>query len=214
MIGEHVFSRDPGSSCVPECAQRATAPSLFPTTRPGEIQLVHLPSRRVEGGHGEATQTQAAESRYRGVGATPDGSPIRRGGAGSGVREPGLLGARRGGPRRRRRGRGRSTRASPSRKARSAPRAPRPGRFTRPGGGFGGSEAPIRRAIRIAQRNGLVVTSLKRNSGSTGSDHHVGQIEIIRRGPVERLKPDPADEQDLPRRSPVRSDTRSSAPGS
>jgi hypothetical protein len=50
-----------------------------------------------------------------------------------------------------------------------------PARFTRPGGGWGGSEAPIRRAIRIAHRNGLVVTSLKRNWGSTGSDHHVGQ---------------------------------------
>ena len=48
-------------------------------------------------------------------------------------------------------------------------------RFTRPGGGCAGSEAPIRRAIRIAQRNGLVVTSLKRSSGSTGSDHHMSQ---------------------------------------
>jgi hypothetical protein len=49
------------------------------------------------------------------------------------------------------------------------------GRFTRPGGGFGGAEAPIRRAIRIGQRNGLVVTSLKRDWGSSGSDHHASQ---------------------------------------
>jgi hypothetical protein len=50
-----------------------------------------------------------------------------------------------------------------------------PRRFARPGGGFAGSEAPIRRVIRIGQRNGLLVTSLKRSSGSAGSDHHVRQ---------------------------------------
>ncbi|HEX8767708.1 MAG TPA: hypothetical protein VF714_05015 [Jatrophihabitans sp.] len=47
--------------------------------------------------------------------------------------------------------------------------------FLAPGGGWGGSEAPARRAIPIASRNGLTVTSLKRSSGSTGSDHHVSQ---------------------------------------
>lgn len=49
------------------------------------------------------------------------------------------------------------------------------GQLLRPGGGFGGSEAPVRRAIRIGASNGLVVTSLKRSTGSTGSDHHVSQ---------------------------------------
>ena len=47
--------------------------------------------------------------------------------------------------------------------------------FLAPGGGWGGSEAPARRAIPIASRNGLTVTSLKRSSGSAGSDHHVSQ---------------------------------------
>ncbi|HEY0168765.1 MAG TPA: hypothetical protein VGB75_17095 [Jatrophihabitans sp.] len=47
--------------------------------------------------------------------------------------------------------------------------------FLAPGGGWGGSEAPARRAIPIGSRNGLTVTSLKRSTGSTGSDHHVGQ---------------------------------------
>ena len=48
-------------------------------------------------------------------------------------------------------------------------------RFATPGGGFAGSEAPILRAMRIARRNGLTVTSTKRTFGSTGSDHHVSQ---------------------------------------
>jgi Putative peptidoglycan binding domain len=47
--------------------------------------------------------------------------------------------------------------------------------FLRPGGGFGGAEAPVRRAIEIAVANGLTVTSTKRTSGSAGSDHHVSQ---------------------------------------
>ena len=47
--------------------------------------------------------------------------------------------------------------------------------FLAPGGGWGGSEAPARRAIPIGSRNGLTVTSLKRSTGSTGSDHHVSQ---------------------------------------
>jgi hypothetical protein len=47
--------------------------------------------------------------------------------------------------------------------------------FLAPGGGWGGSEVPARRAIPIAARNGLTVTSLKRSSGSPGSDHHVSQ---------------------------------------
>lgn len=47
--------------------------------------------------------------------------------------------------------------------------------FLAPGGGWGGSEAPARRAIPIGHRNGLTVTSLKRSTGSTGSDHHVSQ---------------------------------------
>jgi hypothetical protein len=47
--------------------------------------------------------------------------------------------------------------------------------FLRPGGGFGGAEAPVRRAIEIGVRNGLTVTSTKRTGGSPGSDHHVSQ---------------------------------------
>ena len=47
--------------------------------------------------------------------------------------------------------------------------------FLAPGGGWGGSEVPARRAIPIATSNGLTVTSLKRSSGSPGSDHHVSQ---------------------------------------
>jgi hypothetical protein len=47
--------------------------------------------------------------------------------------------------------------------------------FLAPGGGWGGSEVPARRAIPIAASNGLTVTSLKRSSGSPGSDHHVSQ---------------------------------------
>jgi hypothetical protein len=43
------------------------------------------------------------------------------------------------------------------------------------GGGLGGSEKPIQRAIAIATRNGLTITSTKRSSGSTTSDHHVSQ---------------------------------------
>jgi hypothetical protein len=49
-------------------------------------------------------------------------------------------------------------------------------RFSTPGGGFGGSQAPILRAVKIARRNELIVTSLKRSSGSTGSDHHTSQV--------------------------------------
>jgi hypothetical protein len=47
--------------------------------------------------------------------------------------------------------------------------------FLAPGGGWGGSEVPARRAIPIAASNGLTVTSLKRSTGSPGSDHHVSQ---------------------------------------
>jgi hypothetical protein len=50
-----------------------------------------------------------------------------------------------------------------------------PTHFLRPGGGFGGAEAPVRRAIEIGVRNGLTVTSTKRTSGNAGSDHHVSQ---------------------------------------
>jgi murein L,D-transpeptidase YcbB/YkuD len=47
--------------------------------------------------------------------------------------------------------------------------------FLKPGGEWGGSEAPVRRAIRIATNNGLTVTSTKRTILSSGSDHHVSQ---------------------------------------
>ena len=49
------------------------------------------------------------------------------------------------------------------------------GQLLKPGGGFAGSEAPVRRAIQIGLANGLTVTSTKRSSLSTGSDHHVSQ---------------------------------------
>lgn len=47
--------------------------------------------------------------------------------------------------------------------------------FLRPGGGWGGSETPVLRAIAIARRNGLTITSRKRSWGSTRSDHHTSQ---------------------------------------
>lgn len=50
-----------------------------------------------------------------------------------------------------------------------------PRELLEPGGDWGGSEAPVRRAIKIALANGLTVTSTKRSSLSTGSDHHVSQ---------------------------------------
>ena len=43
------------------------------------------------------------------------------------------------------------------------------------GGGLGGSDKPIKLAIRIGKRNRLVITSTKRASGATTSDHHVSQ---------------------------------------
>lgn len=47
--------------------------------------------------------------------------------------------------------------------------------FLAPGGDWGGSRAPIERAIAIGARNGLRVTSRKRSWGSRGSDHHIAQ---------------------------------------
>lgn len=44
-----------------------------------------------------------------------------------------------------------------------------------PGGGWGGASAPASRAWAIGHRNGLTLTSRKRSSGSTGSDHHTSQ---------------------------------------
>ena len=44
-----------------------------------------------------------------------------------------------------------------------------------PGGGWCGSQAPVQRAMRIGSRNGLRITSTKRSSGSSGSDHHTSQ---------------------------------------
>ena len=49
-----------------------------------------------------------------------------------------------------------------------------PAEFFRPGGGWGGSEAPARRAERIGHRNGLVTTSTKQQRPQNpGSDHDV-----------------------------------------
>lgn len=48
--------------------------------------------------------------------------------------------------------------------------------FLRPGGGWGGAEAPVLRAIAIGRKHGLLITSLKRHWGSTGSDHHLSQV--------------------------------------
>lgn len=47
--------------------------------------------------------------------------------------------------------------------------------FLTPGGGWGGSEAPVLRAIEVARGFGLEVTSLKRAWGNGTSDHHIGQ---------------------------------------
>lgn len=44
-----------------------------------------------------------------------------------------------------------------------------------PGGGWGGAQDPVSRAAAIGRRNGLTVTSRKRSTGSSGSDHHVSQ---------------------------------------
>jgi hypothetical protein len=45
------------------------------------------------------------------------------------------------------------------------------------GGGFGGSEMPIKRAMRIGTRNGLIITSLKRPTAASTSDHHPAQLK-------------------------------------
>jgi hypothetical protein len=44
-----------------------------------------------------------------------------------------------------------------------------------PGGGWGGATAPVNRAQAVGRNNGLTVTSRKRSSGSTTSDHHTSQ---------------------------------------
>jgi len=44
-----------------------------------------------------------------------------------------------------------------------------------PGGGWGGASAPVDRAWAIGRRNRLTLTSRKRSSDSTGSDHHTSQ---------------------------------------
>lgn len=49
------------------------------------------------------------------------------------------------------------------------------GDFMARGGGWGGAEATVRRAIAIGRRNGLKLTSLKRSWGSVTSDHHQTQ---------------------------------------
>ena len=56
-----------------------------------------------------------------------------------------------------------------------AERVARRPRIMVPGGGWAGSESPVRRCIAIGRANGLVVTSLKRSWGSTGSDHNTVQ---------------------------------------
>lgn len=47
--------------------------------------------------------------------------------------------------------------------------------FLAAGGGWGGSQAPVNRAIAIARSQGLTITSQKRSWGNPGSDHHTGQ---------------------------------------
>lgn len=47
--------------------------------------------------------------------------------------------------------------------------------FLRPGGAWGGASAPVDRAQAIGSRQGLRVTSRKRNKLSPGSDHHISQ---------------------------------------
>lgn len=47
--------------------------------------------------------------------------------------------------------------------------------FLAPGGQWGGTVVPVRRAAQIGARNGLLVTDQKRTWGSPGSDHHTSQ---------------------------------------
>lgn len=63
--------------------------------------------------------------------------------------------------------------------------------FLAPGGGWGGSETPVRRAIRVGTANGLTVTSLKRSSGNTGSDHHVSQRNAFAADMSNGVRPTP-----------------------
>ena len=64
--------------------------------------------------------------------------------------------------------------------------------FLAPGGSWEGSELPVRRAIAIGQRNGLVVTSLKRRSGNSGSDHHTSQARSFAADQSNSTGPTPA----------------------
>ncbi len=48
-------------------------------------------------------------------------------------------------------------------------------RLLKPGGGFAGAEAPVRRAMKMATTRGLIVTSTKRSGAGSGSDHHPNQ---------------------------------------
>jgi hypothetical protein len=50
-----------------------------------------------------------------------------------------------------------------------------PGGLGPMGGRFGGTVKPGKRAMRIAARNGLTITSTKRSTGSRTSDHHISQ---------------------------------------
>ena len=52
---------------------------------------------------------------------------------------------------------------------------PTKAQFLKPGGSWGGSVHPCRRAIRVAEKHKLTVTSRKRSWGSSGSDHNVAQ---------------------------------------
>jgi hypothetical protein len=57
-----------------------------------------------------------------------------------------------------------------------------------PGGGFGGSEAPIKRALRIGTRNGLTITFPETSAGCGRLDlgPPPGPADVVRGGHVER----------------------------
>jgi hypothetical protein len=84
------------------------------------------------------------------------------------------------------------------------------GQFLQPGGGFAGSEAPVRRAIQMGAVQGLTVTSLKRSSGSSGSE----TITSARSGHSRPISPTARARRRrwmrLPTRSQRRSGTRTS----
>ena len=68
--------------------------------------------------------------------------------------------------------------------------------FLKPGGGFGGAEAPVRRAIEIGLSNGLTadLDQAHQRQHDLRSPRHPGPL--VRGRPLQRLQPDAADGRD------------------